>query len=116
MTLPRRFLLAGLGITLAAPAIIRAPGLLMPVRSLSPLADMIERRWAQGATISHISGILEREIFLRNGIGSVIENCNLIYDKPVYALISIEASFDCEVRNCVVNAPSSEIGVQYLNV
>lgn len=32
MPLPRRSLLAGLGLTLAAPAIVRTPGLLMPVR------------------------------------------------------------------------------------
>jgi hypothetical protein len=34
MTLPRRRLLAGLGIALAAPAIIRRPELLMPIRRL----------------------------------------------------------------------------------
>lgn len=32
MTLPRRSLLAGLGFTIAAPAIVRTPGLLMPVQ------------------------------------------------------------------------------------
>lgn len=33
--IPRRVLLAGLGSLLAAPAIIRTPGLLMPVRPVS---------------------------------------------------------------------------------
>lgn len=37
MTLPRRSLLAGLGLTLAAPAIVRTPGLLMAVRPAKTL-------------------------------------------------------------------------------
>ena len=54
MLLPRRSLLAGLGLTLAAPAIVRTPGLLMPVRqermpdwriSYEHMPDL-ERVWA----------------------------------------------------------------------
>ena len=50
--LKRRNLLAGLGIGLAAPAIIRMPGLLMPVRVLRPLtrreeAQLAMRKWSR---------------------------------------------------------------------
>lgn len=38
--LNRRKLLAGLGIGLAAPTIIRTPGLLMPVRTVPNLHDL----------------------------------------------------------------------------
>ena len=54
MLLARRKLLAGLGIGLAAPAIIRTPGLLMPVRPLRPLTRREEawlaiREWSREA-------------------------------------------------------------------
>ena len=39
MILSRRGFLAGLGAALAAPAVIRTPGLLMPVRSIVPAIE-----------------------------------------------------------------------------
>jgi hypothetical protein len=55
--IPRRGLLAGLGALLAAPAIIRTPGLLMPVRPLrEPLWFGVD--WADdGAVTVRISGV-----------------------------------------------------------
>ena len=42
MTLQRRGFLTGLAAALAAPAIIRTPGLLMPVKRLAVIAPWVE--------------------------------------------------------------------------
>ena len=48
--IPRRGLLAGLGALLAAPAIIRTPGLLMPVRPV-PLVMGVDLGRDEGTTL-----------------------------------------------------------------
>lgn len=72
----RRPLITGLFAALATPAIIR-PGLLMPVRSLTPVADFVERTINRGDALPPILYVLERRIELRgivwsHGIGRVI--------------------------------------------
>jgi hypothetical protein len=76
VTLSRRGLLGGLGLTLAAPAIIRTPGLLMPVRTVRsaidgvPLPDRYQGRpWGvirvDGTTIMIRDGVLSLEYAVR---------------------------------------------------
>ncbi len=54
MTLNRRTFLTGALAALAAPAVIRTPGLLMPVRrwNLTPVADELERRLNAGMSVA----------------------------------------------------------------
>ena len=64
MTPSRRTLLGGLLATLAAPAIIRTPGLLMPVRVVRPmftLDDWVSR--AGGYIDWNPSGFVDRRLF-----------------------------------------------------
>ena len=48
-----------------APAIIRTPGLLMPIRSLTPVADWIERQWVSGGELKDVNLRVERPMFFR---------------------------------------------------
>ena len=61
MTRRRRFV-TGL---VFAPAIIRTPGLLMPIRSLTPVADWIERQWVSCGELNDVNLHVERPLFFR---------------------------------------------------
>lgn len=62
--IPRRGLLAGLGALLAAPAIIRTPGLLMPVRpTLGPLWFGVDM--ASGPDITVLSRAIDAALARR---------------------------------------------------
>ena len=71
MDLSRRRLLLG---ALAAPAVIAAARL-MRVKSWSPVADSIERRWNAGMVIDGEVLAIERSVVLPGDTGAVISNC-----------------------------------------
>jgi hypothetical protein len=83
--IPRRGLLAGLGALLAAPAIIRTPGLLMPVKAvvLTPSPQEVFNYWAgkrvllvSANGITHVGGkgrVMERYAAMAEAHGATVE-------------------------------------------
>ncbi|MCK8788305.1 hypothetical protein M0638_28540 [Roseomonas sp. NAR14] len=72
----RRGILSGIGLLLAAPAVCKASSL-MPVRSATPVADMIEWRANRGLLIPAGTHRIERTIVLNRpgwrlaGVGTI---------------------------------------------
>lgn len=86
--LDRRGLLSGLGVFLAAPAIARVSSL-MPVHSITPIADWIERTMDNGGIIENGVWRPERGLRFRGRDGMMV-NCKIIYDVPPDALVTFE--------------------------
>ena len=92
MTPSRRTLLGGLLATLAAPAIIRTPGLLMPVRSITPVADAIERAWLRGETLEGRTFHVERSLTLVFDGFPVMRNCDLFFPKFSESMVNVRST------------------------
>ena len=114
----RRSLITGLGALLFAPAVVRA-GSLMPVRSITPVADAIERAWFRGDLIEAGTFHVERSLRLQTNGFPVMRKCNFLFpamDLPYLEFLNTitggglisSCSFILEVAD--LSKPTNEAG------
>ena len=116
MTLNRRTFLTGALAALAAPAVIRTPGLLMPVRRLyrTPVADRMERILNAGGTLCGEMLRPERSVNLVSN-GGTLKNSEIVPvfpgfvgDQVLLVKGDTEIAKQMAIRGCYIEGPGKE--------